>query len=640
MRRFYDLQGDELAFGRNFDSELAEGAGFAFGASFKLGKEFDWGIVYADVYAKAGFDLMVRDFGDAHCAGKEGPIGMDGWYSTGQMYAALQGEIGARVKLFGIEKKIPILSAGIAVLAQAQLPNPWFIKGYAGIEIKVLGVVNIHARLKVIIGEECEIIGKSGLQDVVMISDITPRDGFTDVDVFDAVQVAFNAPIDSEIPFEDDQGRKTYRIGLNEMSVKANGNDIVGSYEYNNEKDVLTFDSEEVLPPETEISVLVKVSFEEKIGSNWVVVTDDGAPIIEEKEITFTTGDAPRKIPMKNIEYMYPVVDQQYMLPKESSSGFVQLDKGQEYLFGNGFSDELYFIDEAGTKTKADFSYSAGEKRLTFSIPDLNNESKYTYALITLNPGDIEEDQVLTAVEFTQISEDLEISNNTLVGSVSNSAFISRLNFNFSTSKHDTFRQKMNALSVQNYYSFRDGYSDVSALGLKVNAMEPFDINEIEGSRYTQNKPIIQAEGLRNDFYYKNEIHPLLYENYPLDNDIILDREVEILGLPPVKSFKISNTYKEYSVNNPNNDYLKQNFPFRWHLAIAYKEDHLDLLYKITNRYLNQNPNNSSAIQKFGYILNSRFPYINVETYEVQFEYLLPQQTIGEKVIINYKNTF
>ena len=324
------LTEDELLFGRNFESELAQGVGYAFGAKFQLGMGFDWGIVYASVSAGAGFDLMMRDFGNAHCKGKTGPIGMDGWYSTGQMYAYLQGEIGAQVKVFGIEKKIPILSAGIAVLAQAQLPNPWFIKGYAGVDIKVLGIINIHARLKVIIGEECEIIGKSGLQDVVMISDITPRDTMTDVDVFDAVQVAFNAPVDSEIPFTDDLGTRMYRIGLKEISVKTGGSEIAGTFEFNNEKDVLIYNSDEILPPESEISVLVRVSFDEKVGSNWVAVTSDGTPVIEEKEVTFTTGDAPRKIPDKNIVYMYPVKNQQYMLPKESNAGFVQLDKGQQ----------------------------------------------------------------------------------------------------------------------------------------------------------------------------------------------------------------------------------------------------------------------------------------------------------------------
>lgn len=646
------LQGDEFDFGRNFNSELAQGAGFAFGASFKIGQEFDWGIVYADVYAKAGFDLMVRDFGDAHCFGSEGPLGMDGWYATGQMYAALQGEIGARVKLFGIDKRIPILAAGIGVLAQAQLPNPWFIKGYAGIEVKVLGFINIHSRLKVIIGEECEIIGKSGLQDLVMISDITPRDGFTDVDVFDAIQVAFNAPVDSEIPFEDDQGKKTYRIGLNEFTAKNEGMEISGDYEYNNAKDVLIFSSDEILPPETEIKVMVKVSFDEKIGNNWVPVTADGLPVIEEKEVTFTTGDAPRKIPHSNIEHMYPIVDQEYMLSKESNVGYVQLDSGQEYLFGNGFSDELYFIDESGGKIKTDFSYNKAEKKLTFNIPELDNEKKYTYALITLNPGDIEEDQVLSAVEFNEVAEDLEISNNTLIGNSNNGAFISRLDFTFKTSKYDTFLQKMSSIKIlasitdlENYPDTYNSIANVGKISLLTQENEPFGPNDVIGTKFTNNIPLMQPTAIMNDGYYRDSIQPLIYREYPLgatylnESITLKNRNGEILGVPPVRAVQISNTYRYNVIQNPDSPVLKNRFPFRWRLPIYYYNDYKDLEAQIWQRFY-VNGEKQNGFNNYNYIINGRFPFLRRESYEVNFKYVIPNKTDCNSYIINYENTF
>ncbi|MBC6997704.1 hypothetical protein [Cytophaga sp. FL35] len=629
------LSGNELEFGRNFDQELARGTGYAFGAKFQLGMGFDWGLVYASVSAGAGFDLMMRDFGDAHCKGKEGPIGMDGWYSTGQMYAYLQGEIGARIKVFGIKKDIPILSAGIAVLAQAQLPNPWFIKGYAGVDIKVLGLVNIHTRLKVIIGEECEIIGKTGLQDVVMISDITPRDGLTDVDVFDAVQVAFNAPIGEPIYIEEEGGKKTYRISLDELIVKNANGIIEGSQELNENRDLLTFNSSEVLPPEDEITVIAKVSFEEKSGGNWIVVTENGSPVIEEKTVTFTTGDAPRKIPIKNIEYMYPMVEQQYMLPKEFSKGFVQLYKGQDYLFGNGLSDELYFIDQNGTKTKADFSYNKADKRLNFSIPSLDKKSSYTYALITLNPGDIEENQVMTAVEFNQISEDLEISNNTIVGNASNGAFISRLNFNFNTSEHNTFKQKIQSIKANKYVN--QSLSNAAQLAVYTKDYEPFELAEIAPSRFNGGVPLIIGNALNNNRYFKNEIYPTIYENYPLDNRFEVQRDAAIYGLPPTRPISVSQVYVTYAQNQPENSFLKQRFPFYWDIAQVYREDFYHLQYEISNFY--DDPENPKR-KDFEYIIFSRFPYINNETYQVEFKYHLPHSNNGNKVIFDYKNEF
>ncbi|MFS4492460.1 hypothetical protein [Maribacter sp. 2308TA10-17] len=640
------LTDEELMFGRNFDQELARGVGYAFGAKFELGMGFDWEIVYAKVAVGAGFDLMMRDFGDAQCKDRDGTIGMDGWYSIGQMYAYLQGEIGAQVKLFGVNKQIPILSAGIAVLAQAQLPNPVFIKGYAGVDIKVLGLINIHARLKVVIGEPCEIIGKTGIQDLVMISDITPRDGLTDVDVFDAIQVAFNAPIDSEIPFTDDQGSKTFRISLKDITITTNGEEIKGSYKLNNEKDVLIYNSDEILPPEQEINVLVRVSFDEKVGGNWVAVANEGVPVIEEKEVTFTTGDAPRKIPHKNIQYMYPVVDQQYMLPKEANAGFVQLDKGQEYLFGNGFSDELYFIDESGNKTKVNFSYNTAEKRLNFDLPDLNNEQKYTYALITLNPGDGDEGQAMTAVEFIEVSEDLEISNNTLTGSASNDAFISRLDFTFKTSRYDNFSQKIRSIKQKNSYIYLDTYpgtgetvSSVAYLSIGTEEFEPFGINDLTGTNFTQNKPLIEFEALTTDDYYKEEIYPLLYREYPLDSDITLSRNEAELGVPPLKSIKLINTYLNYATHQPENVLLKTLFPYRWHLPIAYYLDYQELQYKINNRYARYGEI-QPQYDNYSYLIKGLFPFINKESYQVRFSYVLPNGVSRNSEIINYTNTY
>jgi len=639
------MNNEELAFGRNFNQQLAQGVGYAFGAKFELGMGFDWKLVYAKVAVGAGFDLMLRDFGDAYCKGKEGPLGMDGWYSVGQMYAYLQGEIGVRIKILGIKKDIPILEAGLAILAQAQLPNPVFIKGYAGVDVKVLGAINIHTRVKVVIGEPCEMMGKTGIDDLMIISDIKPSNGNVDVDVFDAIQVAFNAPINSELTIEDDQGSKTYRISLKEISLTQNGEEIPGDYVLNTNKDVLIFDSHEILPPETEITAIAKVSFEEKVGSNWVQVSEDGQPVIEEKTSVFTTGDAPRKIPAQNIVFMYPIKNQKYMLPKEANSGYVQLDKGQDYLFGNGLNDELYFIDEAGIKTKTTFSYNASEKRLNFEIPNnLANEQTYTYALITMNPGDIEEDQVLSAVEFTQITEDLEISNNTLTGNASNGAFISRLNFDFTTSKYDTFAKKIKSLKGSTAITIADSQPDtdnrianVGRMSLIIDDFEPFEEHDLVGTTYTANKPLLQYQALMTDRYFKDSINPLLYKEYPLDGDIELVRDTLLLGKPPIRSLQLSSSYVSYSQTNPDNPYLRKYFPIRWHLPIAYYNDYVDLQYQITKKYL---VNGATGNENYDYLIWGRFPFMKREDYEVELKYVLPGQTNGNIAILKYTNTF
>ncbi len=132
----------------------------------------------------------------------------------------------------------------------------------------------------------------------------------------------------------------------------------------------------------------------------------------------------------------------------------------------------------------------------------------------------------------------------------------------------------------------------------------------------------------------------MIYQTYPLDNDIYVNRDEIILGLPPVRSMKISNAYSVYANNTPSHSYLRNNFPFRWHLALAYKQDFIDLQYKIVNRYLNTMPVSQSVYDQFGYIINGVFPYLEREFYKTKIEYVLPNKTSGNSTFISYKNEF
>ena len=635
-----NLSGNELLFGRNFNSSLAQGRGYAFGAQFAIGKSYDWGIIYASVEAGVGFDLMLKDFGDATCKGRTGPIGMDGWYATGQLYAYLQGEFGAQIKLFGIRKRIPILKAGVAILAQGQLPNPWFVKGYAGVKVRVLGIITIQARLKVTIGEECEIIGRTGIQEVEIIADILPEDNTGNVDVFDAIQVAFNVPIGEVVEIDNDAGTQKYLVELKELVVQDNTGVISGDQIWNNKKDILIFEPDDILSPETKITAIAKVQFTEYKGGQWTPVLENGQPVYEEKKVNFTTGKAPTKIPYKNIEYMYPIVNQKYMLPKESSSGYIQLEKGQDYLFGTqGFDDELLFITDTGEVTKVNFAYDNANNVLTFPIPKLPNETVITYQLITSksNSGTTE---VGSKETFNAINDDVSVSQNTLTGTATNKGSITRLQFNFGTSKYNTFKEKIKAINPKDYFTFIDGASNVAQMEISIASFEPFDINEILGTNYSGNRPMVSGTGLKNDDYFQKEIYPLLYENYPLDGDIRVNRDEALLGTPPMKNIKPGLSYAYYVQNDPENDYLRNRFPFRWNLAAAYKDDYTYLNYRIVNRYLKTGTIDPQIYEKFKYIIDGSFPYINTEKYQVEFQYTLPNKTSGNKTKLDYKNSF
>ncbi len=200
---------------------LEKGSGFAFGADFSLTTgDLSFLIFYARFDAGLGFDIMLKDYGeDVHCKGSNEPIGINGWYANGQAYAYLQGNIGIKVKIFRKTKSIDILKIGAAVLLQAKLPNPFWMRGYVGGYYSVLGgLVKGRCNFKVTLGEECEIVGGSPLDGIKVISDLTPKTQATDVDVFAAPQAVFNMALEKDMELDDDNGNPMhYRIKLEKI---------------------------------------------------------------------------------------------------------------------------------------------------------------------------------------------------------------------------------------------------------------------------------------------------------------------------------------------------------------------------------------------------------------------------------------
>jgi hypothetical protein len=77
------------------ESKRASGKGFAFGASAKLNMSFEQWKVYAGLHLDLGFDVMVQDYGkQTICTNTGEPIGINGWYASGQMYAYIGGDVG------------------------------------------------------------------------------------------------------------------------------------------------------------------------------------------------------------------------------------------------------------------------------------------------------------------------------------------------------------------------------------------------------------------------------------------------------------------------------------------------------------------------------------------------------------------
>ncbi|MEO7976509.1 hypothetical protein [Flavobacterium sp.] len=629
----------KLDYMRN-ENLVAGGKGFAFGADFSIKTgNLSFLMFYANFQAGFGFDIMVKDYGEAACKGS-GQIGLNGWYANGQSYAYLQGELGINIKLFFIRKKISIIKGGGAVLLQAKLPNPVWIRGYMAGNFSILGgAIKGSFRFKLQFGKECEFINADPLAGLKSIADITPAEGTKDVDVFAIPQVAFNMPVDKNFTLEDDNGIKTYRLKLEEFTIKKDGVPVVGTSSWNVTKDLLSFNATEVLPQNSNLALTVKVSFQENTNGTWKTIYDAGQIAMENEVRNFTSGAAPNNIPVSNIAYCYPVFDQKYVYQNESKEAYIVLKQGQAYLFDLKPEQNQKAFYKTGNKTvTSSMRYNIELKKVIVDLPVLEPTKPYNLSLMTLETQKDANSNLTENYQTQNLENDnnIEVKNNELTEIITGGQGIELIKYSFKTSQYNTFQEKMAAKRPKQTL-VEIIYSDVHALQSLNNSTEPFDEIELIGDAKTLFEPLIKTEAVLDDNYYKNEIYPLIYKGYPLEADLTLRRNTTPLGIPPAKGVETMAWYQDYIFNNPTSFMLKEYLPYRYNLPFYYKTDFIDLRYKIVNKYLNSS--NQAMIAKYNYIINGEFPYIKNGTYNVKLNYTLPGGQAGSGAVFTFNKS-
>ncbi|WP_157487217.1 hypothetical protein [Gelidibacter algens] len=644
------VDANELNYMRD-QNALKSGRGFAFGTDFKVDTgDLRFLIFYANFKAGAGFDIMLRDYGDVQCSNTGDQVGINGWYANGQAYAYLQGELGIQVKLFFIKKKIPIIKGGAAVLLQAKAPNPIWMRGYVGGNFNVLGgLVKGKFRFKITIGEECEFENASPLGGLKMIADLTPSNGSDTIDVFTIPQATFNMKVGQALIIPEDDGDKTYRIDLDKFVLLHNGKEIPGKLEWSASNDRVNLVSSDILSPNEKLTVRVEVSFKEKVNGVFQPIMVDGKPAKETEERTFTTGGAPDYIPLHNITYAYPVVDQKYFMEDESNTGYIQLKRGQDYLFDDkAWESFIRYSKMNDTSSEPiDFKYNTTENRLTYAIPNVSQQSSYTMLIASKPKG-------ASTSTHANSSKNKKEKNNDGGGSyargiekeevnikqnkadhISKNGEIERLAYKFGSSKYKTLKQKINSISTQNY-NWGVIYSDVIYLTNTITDHEPFDSAELLGSGYTNNVPLISVEATLDDAYFISDMNPPLYSKYPLGGKYQFDnRDGQTLGTPPKYALPIVSEYLtnlEYGVNE---QMLRTTFPFHYNLGLVYKEDWVDMHSQIVNDQIDGLLPRGSAILNF---LDADYVFMRYGFYKTTLSYNLPGDINGTSTTYKFKN--
>ncbi len=621
------------------ENALSDGRGFAFGSDLHVDTgDIRFLMFYARLRAGIGFDLMLKNYGEAKCSNTGRKVGINGWYTNGQAYAYLQGELGIRVKLFFKKKKISIFKGGTAVLMQAKLPNPFWMRGYMSGNFDVLGgLVSGRFRFRVTIGKECEFENESPLNGIKMIADVSPVDGEDKVDVFTAPQATFSLKVNRPIVIPEDNGDNTYKVLLEKFTVTNEADEeINGKLEWSNGYDRVTFIAEDILPPATKLKATVVVSFQEKVNGFFTPILEDGVKAIEKEERHFTTGTAPDHIPLRNIQYSYPVVDQAQFYPDEYGTGYIKLRQGQDYLFEDSkWQSVVKYISANGEIKESESTYNAADNKLHYKIPDTRRESEYKMTITSFSKSS-ENSNTTDAITENQDYGDENVVNirkNTAENVVLDGE-IERLSYSFRISTYKTFADKVKSIDVTDD-NWGKITSDVIYLSSKIKNHKGFDLIELSGSSYTENKPLVEVESDLKDSYFMYDIDPILYQKFPYGGRYSINRNPTILGFRPKKAVPILSSYLTSLENHVNLDWKATRFPYRYNLPQAYYNDYISIRDRVANDYVEGRI--GSNAQELS-IMNEDYKLMLFGKYNIKLQYKLPGGITGTSANYKFKN--
>jgi hypothetical protein len=616
---------------------LGDGNGIAFGLHFIVDTgDMKFLMFYGSFSAGAGLDFMLKDYGDdAHCSGSSETIGIDGWFANGQAYAFVEGKVGIKVKLRFIKGNFDILKIGVAAVLQAKGPNPFWMRGIVGGQYRILGgLVKGNCKFEVTIGKDCQVVRETNpLEDVAMIAEISPVKGSSDVDVFNAPQVAFNIPIGEQFDITDKENiRHLYRSTLKELNVLEGTSTVAGDLRWNQNNDVVAFDSYDVLPPQKEIKVSVKIAFEEYKNGQWTTAIFQGEAIEEKGETTFKTAQAPDYIPANNVVVSYPLPGMYNFYPKEYTEGFVELKKGQPYLFDpqKEWIQKIHFTESTSkSNIESNLSYNAAEKRVYYTISrNLLNSKFYTMSVVNIPAQSTVLDANITKIEREvtggEDAGQATITTKAIEGNLELRDVKTIYASHLRTSNYNTFTEKASAVKLSQTFRL-SVEANIFQLGAYMVGQELFDNFEISGGE--NYKPLVQYEaGLEQNDWFNNYAKPIIYEGYPLLGKFtITSRDINLLGLLPTKSVFVD----EYDYNPV---VTKENLgisfeppsPYSYivyDLMVPMYSDYRDIQRHVAG-YITNNPDKINA--RFERILINRMPMYRYGKYNVKLKYVIP----------------
>ena len=627
------------------NSQLSTGRGIAFGASLRFNTgDLSFLIFYASFDFGAGFDIMLVDYGkDSYCAGHAPPVGINGWYAKGQVYAYLQGKVGLQAKIFGKRKKFEILNIAVAALLRAEAPNPTYILGIVGGHYSVFGgMIKGECKFKVEIGEKCQLVKvkeSPAPTDIPVIGDIKPAKDDIDVDVFATPQAVFNIPVDKEFKVsDDDQTSKVFRVKLQKLELVPDGSAAVTILpHWNADHSVVSVEPDEILLSKSKYTFRVDISFEENVSGTWQTLKDStGGAFTESRSVAFTTGLLPDKIPAQIIKYSYPVDKQYNFYKNEYHQAYMAFTRNISVYFtdDNDFTREAQWVDASGQKIHGKLNYNPGEREVDIDVPpSLRNDAIYSLSFVSVprNTSTSSDRNVTSSQTSVSLgdSTSADLTTKQATGTLANPEEKNFYSYYFRTSKFNTLKEKIPFDSKEVDFLFScEAFVFYPQVNMPIS--EAFDKYELFGdgnySPFIRSTAVLSASN-----WYQDVVYPLVYQHYPwFNNQCITYRDTSIFGMPPARDIQfyyqnpVTLSDDEITTGicqNHNNgiEYLFYRLPYYWDY------DYHSIRCFLANRY----PSLTSSDPLIDKILKTYdFPIVQPGNYPVLFQYVLPGKNI------------
>ncbi len=537
------------------------GKGVAFGLQFYYNMdETYYDFVHVNFGATAGFDIAMVHNENTLCDGS--PIGINGWYATGQVYAGIWGSVDVHVDLWFVDEYINIFQASAALAVKGGGPNPTWVAGKGRLNYNVLdGLVKGSIGFAVDFGSKCDPTGNSPFGDIAFIDELSPKNGDKEVSVYtDFDLTLLNELREYKFRKSEDPEHENYNkwnrlepyIHTFKVFETAKPNNIINGYYKVKKQDGLQFtwitNGSDEFKENTFYTVQLEIRARDLNDNNKdlkVFNKNFQAEVWKEfKSNQFKIGVAPDKIDDQVVNLTYPIIGQKYHLKNHGDKGFMKLKSALHSSVINKSNDKQQLIAKyteisSGNSTESVMNSIKGNYQyISYNKPSLNNEQVYLVEIIRRTT--IENSQTGETKEIVIKNETEQDTANIKAFDVVSESTVKTVDkvmyqYYFGTSKFNTYKEKVDVnkehigvLRYANRYISNGGYYDYNnpqpngagtwvpdyklvevpwSNAIKVDEGEPFDKIDLEG--FTKNgrrqfPPLIEFQELYKYGYAKS----------------------------------------------------------------------------------------------------------------------------------------